>query len=315
MKKLLFMGVVAAMALVSSAATIQNGESVVFLGDWVTDIGWRDGAGFVKLCEAAFKANGIDAKVSSVSGGGTTSDNLADMFERHALRRKPTYLAINCGVNDVRRGKGGVPFARYQENFRALVDKAQAAGCKVLLLTATMIGEDADNKENKTLAAYNDFLRALAKEKGCPLVDLNAAMMRLVAERRVGMKADEKGRYPNTLTRDGVIPNFICSRMLALEVLKGGFGFTAAELAKSAEAFAQHKVSISFFAGNVPFYYQHELALKMTGAEFMRLNDAAIRQNTSAHDFITQHLPGKIWAPRFEQTGREKIEALIKNEK
>ncbi len=41
-----------------------------------------------------------------------------------------------------------------------MIDQAQAAGIKVLLLTSTMIGEDPDKETNKQLIPYNNFLRA-----------------------------------------------------------------------------------------------------------------------------------------------------------
>lgn len=45
-----------------------------------------------------------------------------------------------------------------------------------MVLTATMIGEDPHNANNRKLAAYNDLLRALVKERGCLLADPKAEM-------------------------------------------------------------------------------------------------------------------------------------------
>ena len=67
-------------------------------------------------------------------------------------------------------------------------------------MTATMIREDAGYAANKTLAAYNDFLRKLAAEKKCLLADTNAAMQSEIAALRK--------QYPKVkgllLTSDGV---------------------------------------------------------------------------------------------------------------
>ena len=86
--------------------------------------------------------------------------------------------------------------------------KDEAAGIKVVVLTATMIQEDASNDLNKNLADYNDFLRELAKERDLPLADLNAQM-------QAGVAANpevDKGRY---YTGDGVHMNPRGNQMMA----------------------------------------------------------------------------------------------------
>ena len=52
-----------------------------------------------------------------------------------------------------------------RKNITQIVEKAQAAGIKVYLLTSTMITENPKHPNNQKLAAYNDFLRKLAAEK------------------------------------------------------------------------------------------------------------------------------------------------------
>jgi collagenase-like PrtC family protease len=62
-------------------------------------------------------------------------------------------------------GKRGVDLASYKKNIAEIVDKAQAAGVKVILLTSTMIREDQGNDLNRKLLPYNEFIKVLAKEK------------------------------------------------------------------------------------------------------------------------------------------------------
>ena len=92
----------------------------------------------------------------------------------------------------------GVPLPQYETNITAMVDQCQAAGVKVLILTATVIGEDLTNANNTVLGTYNDFLRSLAKEKKCPLADLNAMFQEAI-------KAS--GKPGRVLTSDGVHMN------------------------------------------------------------------------------------------------------------
>jgi lysophospholipase L1-like esterase len=91
-----------------------------------------------------------------------------------------------------------------------------------MILTATMIGEDEPNENNQKLAAYNDFLRALAKEKMCLLADLNADMQKAVA-------AAGAGQAGVLLTTDGVHMNPAGNKMMAEGVLKA-FGLSAEQL-------------------------------------------------------------------------------------
>jgi hypothetical protein len=120
----------------------------------------------------------------------------------------------------------------YQKNITEIVDKAQAANVKVIILTSTMIREDPANAENQKLAVYNDFLRTLAKEKKCHLADLNADMQAALIE---AAKTEQKSAKGNYLTSDGVHMALAGNLMMAEGVLKG-LGLNAGELTKAKEA-------------------------------------------------------------------------------
>ena len=110
----------------------------------------------------ASKPQAIGAGIS-----GHKSNDMLARLDRDVIGRKPDWVTISCGVNDVWHGATGVPLEPYKKNMTEIVDKCQAAGIKVVLLTSTMITEDAGAVFNQKLAAYNDFLRELAKEKKC----------------------------------------------------------------------------------------------------------------------------------------------------
>ena len=102
---------------------------------------------------------------------------------RDVLNKKPDWMTLSCGVNDVWHGKRGVSLDDYKVNITKIVDQCQSAGVKVMILTSTMIGEDQGHANNKKLATYNDFLKELAREKKCLLADLNADMQAAIAAR------------------------------------------------------------------------------------------------------------------------------------
>ncbi len=121
-------------------------------------------------------------------------------------------MTLSCGVNDVWHGARGVPLDQYKTNITAIVDQAQAAGIKVMLLTATVIGEDLVNAYNAKIATYNEFLHALAKERKLPVADLNADMQAFImgAQNPTG----------NLLTSDGVHMNDAGNLLMARGILR-----------------------------------------------------------------------------------------------
>ncbi len=275
MKKLMFVAAVTAMSMVGFATNLKNGDSVAFMGDSITQQGWGTG-GYVRMCEAAFKANGLDVKIIPAGISGHKSPDMLARLKRDVLDKKPVYMTLSCGVNDVwhQDNNRGVLLPAYKENITKIIDTAQAAGVKVVVLTSTMIYEDVNNVRNQKLASYNKFLREIAKEKGCKLVDLNAEMQRQVAAFRAAT-----GSNQNYLTSDGVHMAFLGNRMMATSILKDGFDFTADELAKSDEAIKRIKVYVRMPDG------------LMTGEQYLSFVDDAIKAKRSPTNYI-QHRMG-----------------------
>jgi hypothetical protein len=155
---------------------------------------------------------------------------------KDVLNGKPTWMILSCGVNDVRPGAEGVPLDTYKTNITTLVDQAQAAGVKVMILTATMVMEDPANDLNQKLAPYNEFLVKLAAEKHCPLADLNALMQAEVAKD----KADPAGKIL-PITTDGLHMALRGNLMMATGVLRA-FGLDDAAIAKARAAWLDVKI-------------------------------------------------------------------------
>ncbi len=141
-------------------------------------------------------------------------------------------MTLSCGVNDVWHGDNGVALDKYKENITAIIDRAQAAGVKVMLLTSTMIFEDQTNDLNQKLVGYNNVLRQLAREKGCPLADLNAMMQEVVRTETVAAGGKAPGNF---VTADGVHMNPLGNEMMAIGVLRA-FGLNEAQLTNAKTA-------------------------------------------------------------------------------
>ena len=204
---------------------VKNGEKIAFLGDSITAAGRRPG-GYCQLVLAALKDQGIEAKPVFAGISGHKSNQMLARLERDVLKHKPDWMTLSCGVNDVWHGKRGVDLASYKKNIAEIVDKAQAAGVKVILLTSTMIREDQGNDLNQKLLPYNEFIKVLAKEKKCLLADLNADMQAALK----AFPADApKGKQ---LTSDGVHMNKAGNIMIARGVAEA-FGLTNQQLDQS----------------------------------------------------------------------------------
>ena len=217
----LVLGVTGFTAARAGDILVKEGQKIAFMGDSITQAGAGPN-GYVRLVISGLEAAGVKATMIPAGISGHKSNQMLGRLERDVLSKKPDWMTLSCGVNDVWHGANGVPLDQYKQNITKIVEQCQAAGIKVMILTSTMIGEDQPNPNNQKLMAYNEFLRTLAKEKGCPLADLNADMQ--AAIEKAG--ADKKAKV---LTSDGVHMNPAGNRMMATGVLKA-FGLSAEQI-------------------------------------------------------------------------------------
>lgn len=225
---------------------VKSGDKIAFLGDSITAGGWQNPSGYVRLIIAGLKANGIEAEAIPAGISGHKSDQMLARLEKDVLSKKPQWMTLSCGVNDVWHGPRGVPLddamasagkfdekvadrGTYKKNITAIIDQATAAGVRPVILTATVIKEDLAGELNAKVAPYNDFLRDLAKEKKIPLADLNTMFQEQIKA------ANKPGQ--NVLTSDGVHMNYAGNEVMATGVLQA-FGLNAEEMNKAKAAWA-----------------------------------------------------------------------------
>jgi lysophospholipase L1-like esterase len=197
---------------------VTKGQKIAFLGDSITQAGARTN-GYCDLVIRALNNQSLEITHRYAGISGHKSNQMLARLEKDVLNHKPQWMTLSCGVNDVWHGDRGVALEPYKQNITAIVDRAQAAGIKVMILTSTMIREDQANDLNKRLAPYNSFLKELALEKKCLFADLNADMQEALKH---FPKDALKGKQ---LTSDGVHMNALGNQMMAKGVLKA-FGMT-----------------------------------------------------------------------------------------
>ncbi len=225
----LMIGGIVSTAVQAAEIPVKDGQKIAFLGDSITQAG-AGPKGYVRLVISGLEANGVKTTAIPAGISGHKSNQMLARLEKDVLSKKPDWMTLSCGVNDVWHGANGVPLDQYKVNITKIVEQAQAAGVKVMLLTSTMIGEDRGNANNQKLAPYNEFLKALAKEKNCLFADLNGDMQAAIAK----IVPAKKG---NLLTSDGVHMNPEGNKMMAVGVLKT-FGLSAAQIEQAQKAWA-----------------------------------------------------------------------------
>jgi lysophospholipase L1-like esterase len=268
---------VAALAhVLAGEPLVKSGDKLAFLGDSITQFGASQPGGYAKLVISGLEANGL--KVEPVFAGisGHKSNDMLARVDRDVLAKKPTFMTLSCGVNDVWHGKNGVALDKYQENITALLDKVQAAGVKPVILTSTMINEDAGNANNQALAPYNEFLRTLARDRKLPLADLNSQMQ--AAVKKAKEAGAPKPNRSNYLTSDGVHMAPQGDQMMAEGVLRA-LGLEDAQVAKAKAAWL-----------DVPASTKLQCAKMVSLKDYNKLAASAAKEGLPVNEYVDREV-------------------------
>lgn len=252
----------------------KSGEKVAFMGDSITRAGWvNQPNGYLHLVQDGLAREGVKIILVPCGVSGNTSKSMLQRFAKDVVSQAPAWVLISCGVNDVWHRERGVKLDDYKKNMTAMVDMAQKAGIKVMLLTATMISEDPNNEMNRQLSEYNDFLQKLASERKLPIADLNADMRKIVADQNVKLN-----RWNKKLTIDGVHMASEGNQMMARGILKA-FGLSEDKIAQIQQVWNTYPDSTQIsFNFSVPQWHIVEDAAKKAGKsvdDYVR--DAALK--------------------------------------
>ncbi len=193
---------------------LKQGDTIVAIGDSITE-----GGGYLRDVDAVLEQQYPELKLAKIVNKGISGQKAEDLvarFDRDVVQLKPTFVTLSIGINDVWH-RADKPhdenvLAAYRENVAKMVDMAQAAGIKVILLTPTIIEENPDSEANGRLAAYVEAEKQIAAEKKCQLVDLHATFLTVLK--------DKPADAPNGLTSDGVHMKPIGDAIMAIGILR-----------------------------------------------------------------------------------------------
>jgi lysophospholipase L1-like esterase len=205
---------------------LKKDDRIVFFGDSITAAAVKP-QGFITLITNAISAAHPDLGIETFGAGisGNKVPNLRARLEKDVLAKKPTIVFIYIGINDVWHWKknkeggmaGGTTKELFESGLKDIIGKINGAGARVILCTASVIGEknDGNNERDAMLDEYCAISRKVAADTGSQLVDLRKGF----TEHLKANNPDNLGK--GILTGDGVHLN------------PAGNAFVAAEMGKA----------------------------------------------------------------------------------
>jgi lysophospholipase L1-like esterase len=157
---------------------VQDGKKkIVFFGDSITELGVKKG-GYIDLLNTRITNNG-QANQYELLGAGIGGNKIYDLYlrlEKDVLNKNPNVVVVWVGVNDVWHKSmmgTGTDYDKFGLFYDALIQKIQARGAKVILVTPAVIGEryDQSNPQDGELNLYANWIRKYAAQKEIALVD------------------------------------------------------------------------------------------------------------------------------------------------
>lgn len=130
-RSILLAGMLGVFGMLSATSAHSASKSVLVLGDSLSaEYGLARGSGWVALLQQRLQAEHIDFNITNASiSGETTSGGYARLPA--LLQQRPNIVIIELGANDALRG---LQLKATEANLRAMVDAAQKASAKVLLV-------------------------------------------------------------------------------------------------------------------------------------------------------------------------------------
>jgi acyl-CoA thioesterase I len=106
--------------------------TVLVVGDSISaEYGLRRGTGWVPLLQRRLEQDKVPARVVNASISGDTSSGGRSRLAALLSQHQPSHVVIELGANDALRG---LPLAMTEDNLTQMVQAAQKAGAKVLLV-------------------------------------------------------------------------------------------------------------------------------------------------------------------------------------
>jgi lysophospholipase L1-like esterase len=174
------------------ALKIKNGETILFIGDSITDCGRRAenkplGNGYVKLFSDFLAIREPEKRVNVINMGinGNLIPDLQGRWTDDVLRHKPDWLSVKIGINDTNSFLQGASkdspekFGLVYDDILAKTKKALPK-CSILLIEPFYISTEKSSDVLKTLPKYIDVVRAMSQKYKTRLVRTHEIFAKLL---------------------------------------------------------------------------------------------------------------------------------------
>jgi len=198
-------------AAAPAPALFKDGERVCFIGDSITH-GNLDESDYHEFIYLYYLTRFPERKITIFDRGlsGDTSWGTFRRFEKDIAPCKATVSTLMLGMNDVNRSlygsspkcspaiqaKRDARLKLYRDHMAKLCKKVADSGSRLVLFTPSTFDQTSHSpggaskrslarpRTNDGLLVFSDACRKLAEEFGSPVVDMNAEMLRIAAERQ-----------------------------------------------------------------------------------------------------------------------------------
>ncbi len=153
---------------------IKSGESILFIGDSITDCGRRTterplGNGYVKLFAdlLTIREPGRDITIINKGISGDVVTGLRDRWNDDVLRNKPDWISIKIGINDLLRTlqqvPDGVPPELYRETYEEILSRTKSTlpKCRLILIDPFYLSNETspNSFRSKVLKLLPEYLK------------------------------------------------------------------------------------------------------------------------------------------------------------
>jgi lysophospholipase L1-like esterase len=159
----------------------QDGQTVLFVGDSITDCGRRGdaapyGSGYVKAAIDLITARYSERQIRYLNTGisGNTVADLHARWQEDVIAHRPDWLSVKIGINDLHRTLNQTPQAVPPEQFEPLYREIlqlarEKTSARMILIDPFYISKATGGQEAEVLRrlpAYLEIVHGLAEEFG-----------------------------------------------------------------------------------------------------------------------------------------------------
>ncbi len=187
---------------------IENGETVLFIGDSITDCsrsrpigkGTGLGAGYVSLVDSmlATEYPEINIQVLNLGINGNRITDLGSRWQRDVLDLQPNWLVVLIGINDVWRqfdrplDPNQVTVELFESTYRKLLTDIKPSLSGLVLLSPYFVETNLENPMRIKMDGYGSVVGKIAAEFGANFVDLQSSFDCYLSYRSIDSISDDQ---------------------------------------------------------------------------------------------------------------------------